>query len=64
MNSATQLDSFENRYIPDLIKGDLDSLRSDVREYYEAKVRYALDFSVVFDCSANTIFDLRGRVYL
>ncbi|KAF7796631.1 hypothetical protein EIP86_007813 [Pleurotus ostreatoroseus] len=25
------------QYIPDLIKGDLDSLRADVREYYEAK---------------------------
>ena len=62
MNSATQLDSFENRYIPDLIKGDLDSLRSDVREYYEAKVRYFLDFCVVLDCGANTISD--GRVCL
>ena len=27
------------RYIPDLIKGDLDSLREDVREYYSTKVR-------------------------
>lgn len=26
------------RYLPDLIKGDLDSLRSDVREYYTSKV--------------------------
>ncbi|KAF9815602.1 hypothetical protein IEO21_04462 [Rhodonia placenta] len=25
------------RYLPDLIKGDLDSLRSDVREYYTSK---------------------------
>ena len=27
------------RYTPDLIKGDLDSLREDVRDYYTAKVR-------------------------
>lgn len=27
------------RYIPDEIRGDLDSIRSDVREYYESKVR-------------------------
>lgn len=26
-------------YLPDLIKGDLDSLREDVREYYKSKVR-------------------------
>lgn len=29
----------ESRYIPDLIKGDLDSLRLDVRSYYETLVR-------------------------
>ena len=28
----------ESRFIPTLIKGDLDSLRSDVREYYAARV--------------------------
>ena len=27
------------RYLPDLIKGDLDSLRDDTRAYYEAQVR-------------------------
>ena len=26
------------RHIPDLIKGDLDSLRDDVREFYEGRV--------------------------
>jgi hypothetical protein len=28
----------ENRFLPDLVKGDLDSLRLDVKEYYEAQV--------------------------
>lgn len=27
------------RYLPDLIKGDLDSLRDDVKKYYESQVR-------------------------
>ena len=31
----------KDRFIPDLIKGDLDSLRDDVRQYYASKVRPA-----------------------
>ncbi len=27
-----------DEYLPDLLKGDLDSLRDDVRQYYEARV--------------------------
>ena len=27
-----------DQYLPDLLKGDLDSLRDDVRQYYEAQV--------------------------
>lgn len=33
-------DEWIHRYTPDLIKGDLDSLRADVREYYSTKVRF------------------------
>ena len=29
----------KHRYTPNLIKGDLDSLREDVREYYATKAR-------------------------
>ena len=37
------------RYTPDLIKGDLDSLRLDVRHYYEAQAgRIALHWVVIF----------------
>jgi hypothetical protein len=32
-------DQWIHRYTPDLIKGDLDSLRADVREYYVTQVR-------------------------
>lgn len=28
------------RYTPNVIKGDLDSLRENVREYYSTKVRF------------------------
>ncbi len=31
----------ERRWLPDVIKGDLDSLRDDVKEYYESMVRAA-----------------------
>lgn len=27
-----------NRYLPTMVKGDLDSLRTDVRAYYSSKV--------------------------
>lgn len=27
-----------DQYLPDLVKGDLDSLKADVRQYYEARV--------------------------
>lgn len=33
------------RYLPDLIKGDLDSLRPDVRRYYADRVSLALEVS-------------------
>ena len=29
-----------NRYVPDEIAGDLDSLRADVREFYESMVKF------------------------
>lgn len=36
---APQSQSTEaDKYLPDLLKGDLDSLRGDVRQYYEARV--------------------------
>jgi hypothetical protein len=31
-------------YLPDLIKGDLDSVRDDVRRYYEARVSFVDPF--------------------
>lgn len=31
---------YNSSYIPDEIAGDLDSLRDDVREYYEKRVMY------------------------
>ncbi|WVQ84572.1 thiamine pyrophosphokinase [Cryptococcus sp. DSM 104549] len=35
-NRLYQVDT-EQAYLPDMIKGDLDSLRSDVREHYESR---------------------------
>lgn len=32
-------DGDEDAWLPDFVLGDLDSLRDDVRRYYEAKVR-------------------------
>lgn len=34
-------DADEDAWLPDFVLGDLDSLRDDVRRYYEAKVRCA-----------------------
>lgn len=34
-------------FVPDLIKGDLDSLRADVREFYTALVSLALIWSTL-----------------
>jgi thiamine pyrophosphokinase len=45
------------RYIPDLIKGDLDSLREDVREYYSAKV-------CIFEARTGRTFSQLLREYL
>ena len=38
-------ESEPEQYFPDLVKGDLDSLRSDVRQYYEARVGILLCYS-------------------
>ena len=38
MRLILQYAQVSEQYIPDLVKGDLDSLRSDVRQYYEARV--------------------------
>ena len=47
---ATRSTSEIDDYLPDLIKGDLDSVRDDVRRYYEARVsvgnRHHLGLSV------------------
>ena len=43
------------QFSPDLIKGDLDSLRDDVRQHYVAKARARLDFTV---CT-RYLYDIR-----
>jgi hypothetical protein len=45
-------------YIPDIIKGDLDSLRDDVRRYYETRV------SVVVKLAAEPLARARGNSHL
>ena len=41
----TEMEEKED-YIPDLVKGDLDSLREDVRRYYETRVSAVIDFKI------------------
>lgn len=47
-----------DRYIPDLIKGDLDSLREDVREYYSTKACFR------GIAASSTILQCLGSVHL
>lgn len=37
----------DDRYLPDMIKGDLDSLRSDVRTFYEEQVRHVASIELL-----------------
>lgn len=38
----------DEEWLPDLVLGDLDSLRPDVKEFYESKVSFAFSLSLPF----------------
>jgi thiamine pyrophosphokinase len=40
------IEAEEGEWLPDLILGDLDSLREDVKAFYEAKVRTSSSFAL------------------
>ena len=52
-----------DKYIPDMIKGDLDSLRADVKAFYSAAgthIVYDLDQVVTIETSQNTLTYIRA----
>lgn len=53
-----ELDADEDSWLPDLVLGDLDSLRDDVRRYYEDKVRPRWILAAGFHRRELTLFRL------